>query len=410
MKVVFFNRFFAPDTSATSQILSDLAFDLADRGEDVHVVTSRVPGGESSHERIHSVTVHRVSGSAPGQHGIMRRAGAYASYYRGARRLARTLLTAGDIAVIKTDPPMLSSVVAPIAKDRGARVIVWLQDLFPEVAQQYGIPGMNGPIGRLLARARNHSLALAESIVVISEGMAKRVSAMECRARTHVIHNWADGRSVVPSEPSTVTLRKEWNLDGKFVVGYSGNLGRVHEFETILAAASRLREHDDIVFMIVGRGPRLEEVKKAVARDGLENVLFQPQQPRAALAQSLGAANVHLSVLQSRYEGLVHPSKLYGILAAGRPTIFIGSLEGETARILRRHECGISVASGDDRALAASIIRLRDQPDVAAAMGQRARRSFEAAYDMPIALDKWVKLLGIAQQPAPSSVRTSANA
>jgi glycosyltransferase involved in cell wall biosynthesis len=410
MKIVFFNRFFPPDASATSQILSDLAFHLAETGTEVHVVTSRIPGAHSFFEQVKGVSVHRVSDAMPGPHGLAHKARAYVRYYAGARRAAKSLVAAGDTVVLKTDPPMLSSVITTLAVARGARVVVWLQDLFPEVAQKYRIPGMRGPVGALLRRIRNHSLARAESVVVIGDEMARLVSAFEPTARVHVIHNWADGRSVYPVNTMNVSLRKEWNLEGKFVVGYSGNLGRVHEFETILSAALQLRECDDIVFLIIGRGPRLAAVREAVACAGLRNVRFHLPQERGVLAQSLGIANVHLSVLRPEFEGLVHPSKLYGILAAGRPTIFIGSLEGETARILQRHECGVSVASGDGKALAASIIRLRDEPGLAAAMGQRARSSFEAAYDMPIALDKWARLLLIDQRPARSAATTSATA
>jgi colanic acid biosynthesis glycosyl transferase WcaI len=391
MRLVFFNRFFFPDTSATSQILTDLAFHLAAAGREVHVVTSSVPGGMASTEVIRGLTVHRVAHSVAGPHGIARRGIAYLAYYAGARRAAARLLRAGDVAIVKTDPPLLSAAIAPIAQARGARFVVWLQDLFPEVAREYGIPGMSGPGGSVLRALRNRSLARADRVVAIGDRMAQRVRALRCvpDERLEVIHNWADGDAIVPVARDSNPLRREWGLRDKFVVGYSGNLGRVHEFGTILDAATKLRGHEEIHFVFIGRGPRLEEVRRRVSREALANVSFRPHQDRRLLAQSLGVADVHLSVLQSEFEGLVHPSKVYGIMAAGRPTVFIGEPAGETGMILARAAGGTTVATSDADALAREIRRLCDDPTERERMGRSARDAFEACYDMKHGLRRW---------------------
>ena len=398
VKLVFVNRYFHPDHSATSQILGDLAFHLASAGNDIHVVTSRIADSATGHADGGNVTVHRVADSITGPHSLFRRASAYLNYYLGARSAAMRLVSRGDVVVLKTDPPLLSSAVAHLAKARGAKVIVWLQDIFPEVAKEYGIPGMGGPTGAFLRHMRNRSLAVADAVVAIGDGMAQRIRAMGCvePERVQVIHNWADGRAITPLDGASNPLRREWNLEDKFVVVYSGNLGRVHEFDTMLAAAARLRDRRDILFLVIGRGPRLAEVQARVARDDLANVRFEPHQDRARLAQSLGVADVHVSVLRPEFEGLVHPSKLYGIMAAGRPTIFVGSVTGETARILAESGCGLSAKTGDSEALAAAILRLRDDPAGRRATGERARQAFEAKYDMHIALEKRASVLGVS--------------
>jgi glycosyltransferase involved in cell wall biosynthesis len=397
MKLVFFNRFFLPDPSATSQMLSDLALHLAAAGEEVHVVTSRVPGGEAREEMIGGVCVHRVADAVAGPHGLARRALAYFDYYRGARAAARRIVQAGDVVIAKTDPPLLSAAVAAIAKRRDARVVAWMQDLFPEVAQAYGIPGFRGPLGAALRRIRDRSLERSDAVVAIGEDMAKRIESLGRvpAQRLHVIHNWADGRAIVPVETGANRLRREWGLAGKFVVGYSGNLGRVHEFDTLFDAAALLGDRDDVRFIVIGGGPRLAQARARAARGRLANVRFEPLLPRESLAQSLGAVDVHISILRPEFEGLVHPSKLYGILAAGRPTVFIGSVTGETARILRESRSGLAIATGDARRLADALLALKDDPQARAAMGECARRTFEAQYDMPIALAKWRSLVGV---------------
>src|SRR6185503_11829117 len=103
--------------------------------------------------------------------------------------------------------------------------------------------------------------------------------------------------------------------------------------------------------------------------------------------------DVHLSVLLPRFEGLVHPSKLYGIMAAGRPTIFVGDPQGQTAAILKDCGAGVSVASGDSRGLAQAILALRDDEAMRRGMGVAAREAFERLYSMPIALGRWSDLL-----------------
>ena len=395
MKIVFCNRFFHPDTSATSQMLSDLAFHLADKGHEVHVVTSRA-AGDAVQETLRGVQVHRVAGATSGPHSLAARALAYVAYYRGARQAVSRLARAGDLVVAKTDPPMLSAALARIVERRGAHLVVWLQDLFPEVARQYGIAGMQGPLFDWLRARRNASLAVAQAVVAISEGMRDRIAAepgIDAR-RLHVIHNWADAGALAAPADGAASLRRAWGLEGKFVVAYSGNLGRVHEFDTLLGCARALRDREDIAFVFIGRGPRLAEVQRAAG--GMANVQFRPHLPRERLAEGLALGDVHVIVLDPAFESLVLPSKLYGVLAAARPTLFIGSVTAETARLLGRADAGVSVATGDAPGAAAALLRLKDDAGERARLGANARRAAKGSYDLPIALAQWEAVLGVS--------------
>ncbi len=154
-----------------------------------------------------------------------------------------------------------------------------------------------------------------------------------------------------------------------------------------------MRDDDRVRFLIVGRGPRLAEVQAGAARRRLANVIFKPHQERGALTESLCVADVHLSVLQPRFEGLVHPSKLYGIMAAGRPTIFIGDAKGEAASIIASARAGVCVRSGDASGLATAIRSMQSDEKSRLEMGEAARRVFEERYSMPIALEAWERVL-----------------
>ena len=158
-------------------------------------------------------------------------------------------------------------------------------------------------------------------------------------------------------------LRREWNLADKFVLGYSGNLGRAHEFETVLAAAERLRDESRIAFLMIGGGKRFEELAAAVQARGIAGSFrFLPYQARTLLSYSLGAADAHWVSLDPRLEGLMVPSKFYGIAAAGKPIIVIGDPNGELARLVQRHDCGFAIAPGESETLAATLRRLSEAP------------------------------------------------
>jgi glycosyltransferase involved in cell wall biosynthesis len=285
----------------------------------------------------------------------------------------------------------------------------WLQDIFPETAQILGVGGRRAraPL-RLLQRLRSRSLKAADMNVVLGERMAERVAALGVeKARIRIVHNWANGADIVPVSPPANALRRAWGLGDAFVVGYSGNLGRAHEIDTLLEAMTALEKAPadaaaplpkcdqcrPIVWLFIGGGALLDELKAEVARRRLTAVRFQPYQPRQRLAESLSASDVHIVSLRPELEGLIVPSKLYGIAAAGRPTVFVGDEDGEIARLVARHKCGWPVAAGDGAALARAIRDLAARPDLCRWLGERAREAFEAEYDRPIALRQWKNLL-----------------
>jgi glycosyltransferase involved in cell wall biosynthesis len=396
MRIIFVNRFYAPDHSATSQMLTDLATALA-ADHEVHVVTSRQRYDDPraslpAHEVIDSVSVDRVRTTSFGRTRLPGRALDYFSFYAQATLALMRLAKPGTVIVAKTDPPLISVPVGWVARRRGAQLVNWLQDVFPEVAAALGVRPARGPGGATLRWLRNHSLRRAAVSVVLGRLMRDRVVRLGVdRAEIVEIPNWADGTALRPLPSSGNLLRTEWGLDGKFVVGYSGNFGRVHEFETLLGAARTVRATPELVFLLIGDGAQLESVKAAA--EGLGNLMFKPYQPRARLGQSLGAADVHIVSLKPELEGLVVPSKFYGVAAVGRPTIFIGDPEGEVGSIIREAECGLCVRQGDIEGLATAITTLHYDVQLRERMSANARTLFDQRFDKPIAIKAWRLLL-----------------
>ena len=305
--IIFLNRFFYPDHSATSQILSDLAFHLAATGQDIHVITSQQIYDEPaarlpSNEIVRGVQIHRVATTRFGRSNLIGRGLDYLSFYWSMWRRVVSLAKRGDILVAKTDPPLLSVLAVYAAKRRSTHLVNWLQDLYPEIAIELGVPFFKGPVGGAIAFLRNRSLRLADANVVLGKSMAARVHACGvAEDRIHVIPNWTNDEEIVPVAPAENPLRREWQLEDKFVVGYSGNLGRAHEFETLLAAAERLRDDARIVFVFIGGGKQFDELTKRVRARKLERTFrFFPYQDRAGLKYSLSVPDVHWISLRPR--------------------------------------------------------------------------------------------------------------
>ena len=396
-KLVFVNRFFFPDHSATSQLLSDLCFDLAASDLKVHVVTSRQRyeepfAGMLSEEVVRGVKVHRVWTSTFGRNNLFGRTIDYISFYMSAGLKIFALTRRGDTIVAKTDPPLISVVAAFVARMRAARLVNWIQDVFPEVAVALGINGLQGPLDRALRYLRDLSLRRADVNVALGEGMAEYL-AQNGAANVKVIHNWADDETLVPIRPEQNRLRTEWGLASKFVVGYSGNMGRAHEFETILDAALELKSQTDIVFLFIGGGNRMSSIQKGADRRHLGQIMFRHYQAREALAESLSAADVHLISLRPEAERFIVPSKLYGIAAAGRPIVFIGDPQGEIGKIVCSSNCGAALRPGDSSGLARLLLDLRDDADLRREWGANARRLIEEKCSRKRAISLWRNVL-----------------
>jgi colanic acid biosynthesis glycosyl transferase WcaI len=398
-KILFVNCFFHPDHSATSQLLADLAFDLVGEGVVIEVVTSRLrcddPSAElPADEVVQGVHVHRVWSSRFGRTHLLGRTLDYLTFFLAAALMLWRRVDRHTVVVAKTDPPLLSLVVVPVVRVRGATLVNWLQDLFPEVAAALGVRWVRGPALDLLRRARNASLRAARTNVVLGRRMEALVMGQGIpAAQVRVIPNWADGEAVRPLAREANPLRAAWALQGRFVVGYSGNLGRAHEFDTFLEAADALTERAEVVFLFIGGGAQRAAVEHAVRCRGLDNVFFRPYQPRARLSESLGVADVHLVSLNPALEGLIVPSKFYGIAAAGRPMLFVGDVEGEIPRVLHDAKCGFAVASGDGGRLAELIRKLADEPALCMTMGSNARAVLEQRFDRRHAVRAWKGVL-----------------
>jgi glycosyltransferase involved in cell wall biosynthesis len=388
MRLIFVNRFYWPDEPATAQLLHDLAEALAAGGIEVTVIASH-PGDPAVPETEvrRGVRIVRVRSARGGETSLARKAFAFATYQVRALARLRAETRAGDCVVAMTDPPLFGIAAGWAARRRGARIVHWVQDIYPELA--IALAGQAWL--RLVRPLRDRAWRRADGCVTLGTDMAAVLRGAGVAAdRLEIIPNWAPGDLPAPDTADVAAVRAEWDVQEKFVVAYSGNLGRVHDLGPVLDVAAAVRD-PRIVFLFVGGGAQADPLARQAAARGLGNVRFRPRQPRDRLAASLAAADLHLVTLLPGCEAYVFPSKLYGAAAAGRPVLFVGPESCEVAALVRRHDFGLTLARDDVAAIAAAVERLAARPDEQLRLGLAAR-TFAATHTLGAAVARWRRL------------------
>ena len=384
-RILFLNRSYWPDTEATGQLLTDLTEDLADRF-DVHVLAGR-PNHLNDRDYVHAdeqlrhgVTIHRTRHSQFSKASKVGKLINLMSFTASAYWRLRRRLTP-DVVVAQTDPFFLPLVAGRMRSRSGCRMIVTLQDIYPDVMVGAGLLN-EGAATRTIRGMLQRAYRQADRIVVLSRDMREK-----CRSwglpdeKLAVIPNWADTSQVQPDKQRNA-FRAEHGLEDAFVVMYSGNLGYAHLLEPFLRAAERLKSRPEIQFVIIGEGvqkPRLEELARV---RGLNNVRFLPYQPRDALSQSLSAADVHFVSMHPNVADCLMPSKLYGILASGTAIIAACPSDSELGDIIRDFELGVVCDAGRRQQLVDSeriVTRVADAIESLASRPEQAKEMGEAA-------------------------------
>lgn len=361
---------------------------------------SRDPGWRAvRRESRDGVTILRANGTRFRPRRFAGRALNYVSYF-GAAAVASLQLDRPDIVVSLTDPPIVGLPALWTARRFGARFVFLCEDIFPEVATL--LEDFHNPlVNRTLDRVNRHLLRNADAVVALGNRMRARLVDEKGAdpARVQVIHNWADCDAIVPGSKDNPFTRAH-GLGDRFVVMHSGNIGLSQNLEVLIEAADRLRSDPRVVFLIVGEGTKRRALEAEVARRRLANVRLLTYQPKEQLHDSFAAADLFLVSLKQGIEGYIVPSKLYGILAAGRPFVAAVDPSCEAAEIAREFHCGLMASPGDADDLAARIAALLDDKLAVRVMGQNARKAalqFDRRRAVQAYYDLFARLAGVAR-------------
>jgi colanic acid biosynthesis glycosyl transferase WcaI len=391
-RLLVFNQYYWPGVEATANLLADLCSSLTSEF-DVTVVTGVLHNPPTAAGRLthDGVDIVRVRSTSFERRYLSLRALNYLTYLLQSLR-AGLFARRPHVVLCMTDPPVIANVALLVARRFRVPLVVISQDVFPEIAVELKRLKSRTLVAFLRGLIRYY-LERADHVVAIGETMRERLIAKGAVAeRITVIPNWVDTNAIEPT-PRDNEWSRENGLDSSFVVMHSGNVGHAQNLDSLVRAATFLRDLDDLVVAIVGSGARLADLSELADVLETDRVRFLPYQPRDVLSRSLSAGDVHVVGLASGLAGYAVPSRLYGILAAARPVIVAADPESETARLVASVGCGVVVPPGRPELLAAAIRSAYDGELELAAMGARGREYVAAEADRRIALGKYRDML-----------------
>ena len=413
MRVLLINQFYPPDPAATGQLLADLAEELANQRHDVHVICSRCmyAGGRIVESQSRTITdksdrkdpycsdnqvnprIHRVGGTAFGHRHFAGQLLDQISFYVMAAHAAMRL-PAVDVCVALTSPPFVGLIGAALKMLRKSPLILWTMDLYPQIAAALGLINSDGLLHRILARLSSILYRQASYVIAIGQIMTEHlIEAGSQPDKVVTIHNWTPGECVKPMRSGESPLRNEYGVGEKVAIMYSGNMGPGHELHTIVQALQRIRHKEMIRVIFSGDGKSRQNLQRSVRKHRLGFVAFFPQVPLKRLSDHLAAGDIHIVSQARGTEGLMVPSKLYGVMAAGRPTLFVGPACCEAAMIVKASNCGFVVEPGDIHGAVTALERLVSDAQLRQAMGDSAQAFYQANFGRDRSLARIVKLI-----------------
>ncbi len=401
MKILLLNQCFYPDVVSTAQHTKDLALALAERGHEVTAIAGsrgydnpelRFPARET----WKGIRIIRIASLATGKSSKLRRAFNFGSFFVSCFFRLLTM-PRFDVVVALTSPPLISALAALFVRIKGGRFLFWVMDLNPDEAIAAGWLRADSPVARVLESILRYSANAADKVIVLDRFMRDGMLAKGIEAgRLATIAPWSHDQEVGFDAAGRERFRETHGLAGKFVVMYSGNHSPIHPLDTILEAAQRLSSRADIAFCFVGGGSEHARVRAFAAEHGLKNVLCLPYQPLAELSSSLSAADLHLVVLGKPMAGLVHPCKIYNVMAVGVPILFVGPGESHVGDIVRRWpQLPITVIEHGD--VASAVARIEKKAD--GEMPNEALREAAGAFAADRLLREYIDLVEIMERP-----------
>lgn len=382
MNILIISKFYDPDPGQ-GQRVAEAATALADRGHTVRVFAQRQStAGEQRISLNNGVVVERLW--SPTESGFALGAKAFFALWFQLTASLRILFSRErfDILLTFSTPPMVHVLGVLLSRLKRLHYVFWCIDVHPESMIALGHLSEKSFSTRVLAAANRWALQRCDLTISVGRCMKHLlVSQGAPPEKVAIVPMWhRDALANLPNQEIVKTMQRELGTTGRFVVMYSGNFGRMHQFEGLLAAAEELRDDAGTVFLFSGTGPRLDYVRQVAAKRRLDNLIIRPPFPEEVLSEAFALASVHVISLRSRALGISVPGKLYGAMASGRPVIFVGPERSEAALTVREEECGFVVDPDDTSALLGALRQLKDNPVLAEALGCRGRDAFRKRY------------------------------
>ena len=398
--LIILSQYFYPEIASTGQLLTELAEDLTKYGYSVKVYTGKPSYCKSiekckKEELYQGVKIYRVFNTTFSKDNKLGKILNSLSYFIS---VLFKLLSSKDRypLLIVSNPPFLSIAGFLLRKIRGQRYIFLIHDIYPDIAIKLGYLGENSIIAKIWNKVNYQALRDAKEVIVLGEYMAetleKKYFGMD-NPKIKIVHNWADEEFILPIKKENNWFAKKYDLINKLVILYSGNIGLSQDLTTIVRAADKLRNYEEILFLFIGDGGELNKLKEMVKENNLTNVKFLPYQPKEYLPYSLTSSDISIVALERGIEGLAVPSKIYGILASRRAVLGLVGENSEVADIIENAECGFRVDQGDVNGLVEKIKYIYKNPEILRNMGKNSREYFEEHFTRRQMTRKYYKIL-----------------
>ncbi len=403
LHVAFFNRSFYPESAATGQLLTELCEDLVQKhGCRVSVVAGiplssvekpgerRRTGWIIERESFRGIEILRARGTRFPKRRFVGRFINYVTYFASAC-WAGLRLQRPHVVVALTDPPIIGLAAYLAGLRFRAPLVISFRDIFPEVARLLE-DFRSRRVEQILEGVNRFLIRRASKIVALGQTMCQKLIEEKGAdpRKTLVIPDWADCSQIIP-QPKRNPFSLAHGLADRFVVMHAGNLGLSQSLETLVEAAAHLKEWSEIAVVFVGEGVRKPALEAQVRDLRLSNVRFLPYQPQEALSDAFGSADLFVISLKEGLAGYIVPSKLYGILAAGRPYVACVEESCEVSLIAQQCECGLTARPGDAQDLAEKILALYRDRTLAQRLGTNARKA-ALHFDRPLGVQKYFDL------------------
>ncbi|MBI3590568.1 MAG: glycosyltransferase family 4 protein [Candidatus Melainabacteria bacterium] len=400
MNILFFNRSFYPDTEATGQFLTELCEDLIEFGHKVTVIAGmsyHVDNKERrfliKHETYKSVDIIRASGTLLPKRFLFFRLINLGTYYLSAFLGGFFVKNKPDVIVVQTDPPLLGILGIFFSRWYKAKLIYSCKDIYPEVGIITG--RLTNPVLNFLLKIVNsNSFKVSDLVICLGDDMKRVIINKGVNEnKIAVIRDWADTSVLYPVPNDENKFRNENDLQNHFTIMYSGNIGLAQDLEKVIYVANHFKNKSNIKFVFVGDGANKHKLQVLSEELKLSNVLFLPYQPKDELKYSLSSPDLHLITFQKGLSGIMVPSKIYGILACGKPFVAWTDEESEIYTIAHRFNCGLTVSSGDVTKMISAIEWSVNNTSKLREMGENGRRAAVEFFDRKISTGKMNKTL-----------------
>lgn len=401
-KVLVLSQLFYPELVSTGQTITELCEVMQELGMDIQVISGPPTLIDrktkvSRNMTYHGIRIKRVWGTRFPKLSFLGKLFNQLTY---AISMFFTLLfdRSKTPILVLTNPPFLGIFCQLLPATRKRPLLYVVFDVYPDTAVNLNLLKANGPLARSWDWWNRRILSKANAVIVLGRCMfdiilkkGQHIKSLD--QKTHIIHIWSDDRHIKPVEKTKNPYIEKWALQDKFVLGYSGNMGKFHDMETIMEAARLLQDNPDILFLFIGEGSKKQSSIDFVKKWKLPNCQFHPYVPRQDLIYSINCADVGLVSLMTGQEGLSVPSKTFGFMAAHKPIIAIMSQKSEIARIITEENCGMVVKPGSAEDLMESILQMFRSKEYTKELGENAQKAIFSKYNLLNAAQNYCKII-----------------